>query len=310
MSQPLPPVTILLCTANGARFLPAQLASLLEQSHADWSLWISDDGSTDGSRAIAEAFRDTHATTRDIRLIDGPRQGAAANFMSLLCHPDLPGGLVALCDQDDVWHPDKLERAARRLAAAPRERPALYGAQSVHVDEALRPIGASRPPRRAPRFANALTQNIVSGHSAAMNGAALSLVRAAGPPAGIAYHDWWLYQLISGAGGAVLIDEARVLLYRQHAVNVLGAHRGARTRLRRLAMVFGGEYGRWIDAQSAALGQAGALLTAENRAILASLRAGLGRGPLGLPHLMRAGVHRQSRAGTALFYLAATLGRI
>lgn len=255
MSQPLPPVTILLCTATGgARFLPAQLASFLEQSHADWSLWISDDGSTDGSRAIAEAFRDAHAETRDIRLIDGPRQGAAANFMSLLCHPDLPGGLVALSDQDDVWQPDKLERAARRLSAAAPERPALYGAQSVHVDEALRPIGASRPPRRAPGFANALSQNIVSGHSAAMNGAALSLVRAAGPPAGIVYHDWWLYQLISGAGGA--------------------------------------------------------LLTVGNRARLASLRAGLSRGPFGLPHLIRAGVHRQSRAGTALFYLAAALGRI
>lgn len=310
MSKPLPSVTILLCTANGARFLPEQLASFLEQSHEDWSLWISDDNSTDDSRAIIEDFRDTHKKTHDIRLLDGPGQGAAANFMSLLCHPNLPPGLVALSDQDDIWLPNKLERAISRLAEVDPACPALYGAQSVHVDEDLNPIGASRLPYRPPSLTNALAQNIVSGHSATLNQAAHLLVRQAALPAGIAYHDWWLYQLISGAGGRVLIDEVQVLLYRQHTTNVLGAHRGWRARLDRLLMVFGGEYGRWIEANTAALEQAETVLTERNREILVNLCAGLGRGPLSLPYLMRAGVHRQTRAETALFYLAAALGRI
>lgn len=310
MSCPMPPVTILLCTANGARFLPAQLASFVEQSHENWSLWISDDGSTDDTCTILRTFMDAHKKTHDIRLVAGPGQGAAANFMSLLCRPELPSGLVALSDQDDVWHPHKLERAVARLEAVAHGQPAIYGAQSVHVEEDLTPIGRSRMPRRAPSFANALTQNIISGHSTVLNSAALSLVRAAGKPAGIAYHDWWLYQLIIGAGGAVLIDAAQVLLYRQHAVNVLGAHRGWRARLKRLALVFGGEYGRWIEGHTHALGQAESLLTEENREILNNFRAGLGRGPLGLPHVLRSGVHSQTRAGTALFYLAVALARI
>lgn len=310
MSYSKPLVTILLCTANGARFLPAQLASFVDQSHENWSLWISDDGSTDDTCAIARAFRNAHAKTHDIRLVEGPRQGAAANFMSLLCHPDLPSGYVALSDQDDVWCPHKLERALTRLATIADQRPAIYGAQSVHVDEELEPIGVSRTPRRAPSFANALTQNIVSGHSTVLNSAAHSLVRAAGVPSGIAYHDWWLYQLISGAGGAVLIDDAQALMYRQHHINVLGAHRGWRARLKRLAMVLEGEYGRWIDGNVRALGRVEPFLTEENRAILANLRKGLGRGPFGLPHVLRSGAHLQTYSGTALFYLAVALARI
>lgn len=310
MSTALPHITILLCTANGARFLPEQLESFLAQGHNDWSLWISDDGSQDGTRTILDAFCETHGETRAIRVVEGPRQGAAANFMSLLCHPDLPPGAVALSDQDDVWLPDKLERAAARLRQGDPDQPLIYGAQSRHVHEDLSPLGASRPPGAAVGFANALTQNVVSGHSTVLNAAGLALVRRAGVPEGIAFHDWWLYQLISGAGGTVAIDTAQVLLYRQHAVNVMGAHRGWRARTGRAAMVMGRAYGRWIRANTTALDQVRDLLTTENRAALELVRDALGRGPFGVGHLRRAGLYRQSASGTALFYLAALLGRL
>ena len=42
-------------------------------------------------------------------ILKGPDQGSAANFLSLLCHPDPPEGHVALCDQDKFWLPHKLE---------------------------------------------------------------------------------------------------------------------------------------------------------------------------------------------------------
>ncbi len=310
MPQPLPHITILLCTANGARFLAEQLQSYLNQSHANWSLWISDDGSTDDTRAILDGFRAAHGDTHDIRIVEGPGQGAAANFMSLLCHPDLPPGAVALSDQDDVWHPGKLERALEQIADLSTDRPVLYGAQSIHVDDALTPIGASHPPPRPPAFANALTQNIVSGHSAVLNSAALALVRRAGPPKGIEYHDWWLYQLFSGAREQILIDHEPVLFYRQHDSNVLGVHRGWRARAGRVAMVLGRTYGRWIAANIAALKATGDVVTPENHALLDMLQPRLGKGPLTAWWCARAGLYRQTRLGSALFYLAVIIGSI
>lgn len=305
--------TILLATCNGAAHLREQLDSYAAQSDPRWHLWVSDDGSTDATRAIVEAFRVDQAGRRDIRLLEGPRQGPAANFMSLLIHPDLPPGPALLSDQDDVWLPGKLALARAGLArgSAGHAGPVLYGAQSIHTDSALREIGRSIMPRHPPSFCNALTQNIVSGHTTALNAAALDLVRRAGMPPGIPYHDWWLYQLISGAGGRVIIDPAYVLYYRQHGANAMGAHRGAPASLRRAAQVLGRSYARWIEANTEALSRATPLLTPRNRQVLGTLRVLQARGGLRRAWAFyRLGLHRQSRLATASLLVAAGLGRI
>ncbi len=111
-AQPLQAVTIVMATLNGERYLPDQLDSIARQSHRDWRLFVSDDGSTDATRAILSDFARQHPVT----VVSGPALGcAAANFLSALCHPDLPAGPVALADQDDVWLDGKLARAFRRL---------------------------------------------------------------------------------------------------------------------------------------------------------------------------------------------------
>ena len=303
----LPRVTIALCTYNGAAHLQAQLDSYLAQQHQDWDLWVSDDGSEDATLAILERFRAQQAGRRQVRVLRGPGRGPAANYLSLLCHPALPAAPVALSDQDDVWFPEKLSRALLQLdQAAPL---ALYGGQSLHADAALVPTGTSRPPRRPPCFENALTQNIVSGHSATLSAAALQLVRQAGRPEAVPYHDWWLYQLISGAGGAVLIDRAPVLYYRQHRNNAMGAHQGINATLTRFSQLFGRTYGGWIASNLQALAQVADLLTPPHRQIVTRLLLqprGRGR----LRALQGAGLHRQSRADNLAFYLAAALGRI
>ncbi|MCJ7874804.1 glycosyltransferase [Phaeobacter sp. J2-8] len=304
-----PRITILLATYNGAQYLPDQLASYVAQRDVAWDLWVSDDGSTDNTRAIIDAFRVQHGTGRDIRLLEGPRAGAAANFMSLLTHPDLPlDGPVALSDQDDVWHPDKLSTALAALhASGPMT---LYSAQCFHTDAALNVIGLSRPPPRAPSFRNALVQNVVSGHSLVMDAQARALVRAAGlPRGGIPYHDWWLYQLISGAGGHIHVDTARMNHYRQHDTNVMGAHEGLRATLHRCAQVLGRTYGGWIDANIAALNTITHLLTPENR-ILLRIFTDTRPGPARCLAFWRGGLYRQTRLASASFYLAAMLGRV
>jgi glycosyltransferase involved in cell wall biosynthesis len=303
-------VTILMATRNGAAHLPAQLDSLVAQSHADWVLWVSDDGSTDATRAILARFGQDHPG-RLARLVEGPRAGGAAgNFLSLLCHPDLPPGAVALADQDDVWLRGKLARGLRRLDRVPPGRPGLYAAESLLTDVDLRPFGRSREPAARPSFGNALVQNLFGGHSTMLNAPALALVRAAGVPQGIAFHDWWLYQLIAGAGGACLLDPLPVVLYRQHGGNSLGAAGGLRAGFDRAARILGRDYGRWIAAHRAALQAAGDLLTPEARATLAALAAAPRLGPGRLAAFRRHGLRRSTRAADLALALAALTGRV
>ncbi|MCB6178384.1 glycosyltransferase [Rhodobacter sp. Har01] len=304
-------VSIVMATRNGAAHLPAQLASLAWQSHRNWSLFVSDDDSTDATRDVLANF----SLPRPLRLTRGPCAGtSAANFLSALAHPDLPDGPVALADQDDVWLKGKLARALRRLGSAPG--PALYAAESLLCDAGLRPLRRSRAPGAQPGFGNALVQNLFGGHTLVLNSAALALVRQAlallGPDGarGIAYHDWFLYQLVAGAGGRLLLDPLPVALYRQHGGNELGGSGDARAALRRLAMLASGRWGGAMRAQAQALARVETLLTAPARqtltAYLAAPPAGLHRARA----LAAAGIGRASRGGQALMQTAALFGRV
>lgn len=302
---------------NGATHLTEQLDSFLAQEHTVWDLWVSDDGSTDQTRAILDAFKQTHGAQHEIRVIDGPRRGSAANFLALLCHPDLPPGPVALSDQDDVWLPHKLSRALRMLQSAGPI--ALYGGQSLHVDANLKEIGRSRLGHARPSFRNAVTQNVISGHSTVISAAALEIVRQAGPQP-VPHHDWWLYQLLSAAGADVLVDPLPVLMYRQHGSNVMGAHQGLGAWRARAAQVLGHEYGDWISCNLQSLRQVAHLLTPESRAILEDLikcprpahqeKARFTKAARRAFAMSRHGIARQSRLQTLVFYTASLLGRV
>jgi glycosyltransferase involved in cell wall biosynthesis len=309
-----PRVTILMGTCNGADFLPAQLDSFLAQQGADWALWVSDDGSGDATPALLAAFRAAHPG-RDIRLLQGPGRGAAANFLSLLCHPDLPPGPVALADQDDVWLPHRLARGLDWLAqAGAAAEPVLYGSATWVTDGDLgrRRLSRTRMPR--PDFANALVQNVIGGNTMILNAAAVQLMRRAsagwiGQGRTVPYHDWWIYLVLAGAGARIVIDAEPGLLYRQHRRNVMGASEGVRARLSRLRTALRGGYGQWIRDNAAALAEVEHLLTPAHRARAARFRAGLGRpGPQRLAGLR--GIHRERRLETLALYLAALLGRV
>ena len=108
-------IAILMGCRDGARFLPEQLASIAAQSHRNWRLVASDDGSTDATRGILAAFRDAQGAER-VEIRDGPRRGFAANYLRLAGDPAIRADWYAFADQDDVWHPDRLARGARGLA--------------------------------------------------------------------------------------------------------------------------------------------------------------------------------------------------
>ena len=58
VERALPRSAVVLCSYNGERFLPAQLASLRAQSHQPDVYVLSDDASTDATWSLLQAFAD------------------------------------------------------------------------------------------------------------------------------------------------------------------------------------------------------------------------------------------------------------
>ena len=181
-------VAILLCTYQGEKYLAAQLDSFAAQTYPSWKLWVSDDGSTDATLDQLRAFAERHQPGQ-VTLQAGPRKGFVKNFMSLICEPTLHADYYALSDQDDIWHPDKLERAVKWLRDVPQGQPALYCTRTELIDGAGQPIGFSPLFTRPPAFANALMQNVAGGNTMVMNNAARDLLVEAGADIDVVAHD-------------------------------------------------------------------------------------------------------------------------
>ena len=311
MQTPGPRVTILLALYNGGVALAEQLASLAHQTHANWRLIVSDDGSQDTGLATLARFASGHAAPR-VRLMMGPARGSAWNFRHMIGALTDRSGHVAFCDQDDVWLPDKLARAVAALARCPADHPALYCSRTVICDAALSGQRPSRLLRRPPAFRNALVQNIAGGNTIVLNPAAARLARQAHRDAGpVVEHDWWLYQIVTGAGGTVVFDPAPSVLYRQHGGNQIGANDSLRAAARRLHMVLAGRFRGWNSINIRALEATMHHLTPENRALLAQFAAlRLAPLPLRLLMLARSGLFRQGLGGQAGLWMAAILGRL
>jgi glycosyltransferase involved in cell wall biosynthesis len=308
-------VAILLACYNGAVHLRAQLDSYMTQSLPPALLLVGDDGSTDASRALITEFA-IHHPALPLHLLEGPRQGAAQNFLQLLRAVPEAIDLVAISDQDDIWLPQKLARGAELLAGVGPARPGLVLGTTLVCSEDLSAPQRSPLPKRPPDFRHALVQNIAGGNTMMLNRAALDLLAAASLEAGCAagavvVHDWWIYQMISGAGGAVIFDAEPGLLYRQHAGNLIGANSGVRAKILRLRMMMTGRLQQWNAANLRALGASSARLTPQNRQVLRDFAQMRQAGPLKRLWLLhKSGLYRQGLAGRISLWVAAALGKI
>lgn len=209
-------LSIALCTYNGSAFLREQLDSFLAQSTMPDELVVCDDGSTDATLDILEQF--SARAPFPVRVHRNVSNlGVRANFVQAtgLCS----GDFIALADQDDVWLPDKLERAERALLTTADPANGLYCTRLQYVDARLLPLGLSAVPTRI-GFDNAIVENIATGCSAVF-GKGIRDLMIRSDPAHMEMHDWWIY-LIASAFGAVIYDREPSLLYRQHGGSVTG----------------------------------------------------------------------------------------
>jgi glycosyltransferase involved in cell wall biosynthesis len=146
MSDQAPLVSVVMNCLNGERFLREAIDSVVAQTHANWEIVFWDNGSTDGSAAIAQSADDR---VRYFRAAETTTLGAARN----LAVREARGDFIAFLDCDDLLLPDALERHLALMASG--DYGVTYGG-IVQIDERGQPIGRYAPKARRGDLLDAL----------------------------------------------------------------------------------------------------------------------------------------------------------
>jgi glycosyltransferase involved in cell wall biosynthesis len=197
-----------MATYNGAAFLREQLQSFVGQTRRPDELVVSDDGSTDATREILEAFR-AHAPFDVILRFNDRNLGYAGNFARALAMAT--GDLIFLSDQDDVWFPQKIEV----MSAAAEATDALVLMNDALIsDEGLGESGITAIGQI--RAAGLPDSDFVMGCCAAVRADLLRLILPVdrGYPA----HDSWIVRIAEGMGRKHIHEQA-LQYYRRHGTN-------------------------------------------------------------------------------------------
>lgn len=279
ITNPNASIAILLCTYNGSTFLSEQLDSFTHQSLANWQLFVHDDASTDNTCDLIEQYQASVQQKVTLQR-NTSSKGFAKNFLSTICTtPNDSADFFALSDQDDIWQKDKLSRAVDYLKTLSPDIPALYCARTETSDAQGQPLSFSPLFSKKPSFKNALVQSIAGGNTMVFNKAAKILITKASGNIDVIGHDWWIYLLITGAGGHVFYDPHPSILYRQHENNLIGdnSHFLARvTRLKLLLnqLLLNNRFKKWLDRNIVALNTCRDLLDEQNIQTLNAFIAG------------------------------------
>lgn len=220
--------SVAMCTYNGARFLREQLASIAAQDRPPDELVVCDDRSRDGTPEIVSEW--ARAVSFPVRLhVNESNLGSTKNFEQAI---RLCGGeLVALCDQDDVWRPEKLRRVEEAFRSSPEI--GLVFTDAEVVDAELGPTG--RRMWEIVGFDRARQERVRAGRAldvflrkATVTGATMAFRAALGGrllpiPAGLGViHDGWI-ALVAAAVARVEFVEEPLVKYRKHSGQQIGA---------------------------------------------------------------------------------------
>jgi len=224
-------LSVALCTYNGERYFPEQLASIQEQTRLPDELVICDDASTDRTAAIARKFRER--APFEVRFeLNSRNLGTTLNFDKAigLCS----GEAIVLADQDDTWLPDKLSMLETTLQNCPESGFAFSDAEVV--DEGLKPLGYTlwealqfgagerERFRRGKAFESLIQRYRVTGATVAFRAAYRDLIL---PIPRDWLHDAWIALMISAVAPCALISRP-LICYRQHDLQQFG---GAKSNL-------------------------------------------------------------------------------
>lgn len=227
-------VLVLLPTYNGAKFLAEQLHSVLTQTGVEVSLLCRDDGSTDASPDILRDFETRFPRHITVLRDDLGNLGASASFSYLMDAALSSGGgtppapYIALSDQDDIWHSDKLATCVTSIQKLEQSKPGqpalvhsdlrVISEEGVELAPSMARYQGLQPGRSS--LAAQVLSNTLTGCTSLMNRALLETGLPV-PPQAI-MHDWWLSMVASALGSRHYLD-LPLIDYRQHTSNAIGA---------------------------------------------------------------------------------------
>lgn len=302
-------VAVLICTYNGGRFLREQLDSLINQTHKNWSIYVSDDGSKDATLGILKEYQNRLGEEKLV-ILQGPHQGFAKNFLSLVKNRNIVADYFAFSDQDDIWFEDKLTRSIQQIPEA-LDRPCLYCSRTKLVNINLEPVGFSPLFKKRPCFENSLVQSIAGANTMLINNAARNLMCRIADDVPVVAHDWIAYLLVTGCGGTVFYDTLPTLHYRQHDGNLIGANADLRNQVLRICKMLTGRFSEWSTQNLMILNTVRMDLTEDNRRVLEQFElARRSRLLIRLYLMKKSGVHRQTLKGNISLAAAAILNKI
>ncbi len=221
-------VSVVLCTYNGAAYLPSLLDSLAGQSCLPDELLVYDDGSTDSTATLVANFAQ-HAPFPVSWHVQTRRLGPAANFV--VAAQQAGGTWIAFCDQDDVWHPDKLSTMYAAVEGQPAASAVFCNARLV--DARGRPQGGTLwahvdfTPAEQHCLETGLAWEVLVKHPVVCGAGLMihSRVRDHLNPIAEGWmHDAWA-ALLAAALGPLVSVPMPLFDYRQHGGNLIGASR-------------------------------------------------------------------------------------
>ncbi len=205
-------VSVLLASYNGEKYIREQLESILNQTFSDLSIVISDDLSTDGTPAIIREYEERYpGRVRSLR--NSERSGSAQNnFFRLL--KVVTDEYIMLCDQDDVWLPDKAEVTLREMKKLETEWgkavPLLVHGDLSVTDKEGSILHESMAEYQKiavhdNRFSHYLVENNITGNTVMINKAFLEFLTDV--PRECVMHDWcWGFWQVVLEGYPTLTD--------------------------------------------------------------------------------------------------------
>jgi glycosyltransferase involved in cell wall biosynthesis len=152
-------ISVIMPTYNGANTITESIKSILEQTHKDLELIIVDDGSTDNSKEIIKSIIDDR-----IKYFSQKNSGSPAGPRNLaISHAT--GELIALCDQDDIWYPEKLKKQVSAYEkSSDRDKIGIIYTQADFIDKEGKKTGLSEKPQEGFIDPEQSFQKIVSGN--------------------------------------------------------------------------------------------------------------------------------------------------
>lgn len=305
-----PLVCVIVAYFNGKRFFQEQLNSLARQTYSNIHVIVSDDRSNEQDGKLEELLK---ASKLDFTLIRRQKNiGYSQNFISSLENAPKDCEYFAFCDQDDIWFPEKIERAVATLNNFKRGEASLYCSRTELVaSDGKMHLGHSPIFERKPSFNNALMQNIAGGNTMVFNKEVATLLLKTSLNRTIVTHDWWTYLIVSGVGGNIFYDSKPSLKYRQHDKNAIGSNNGWPARIRRINQLLHGQFRKWCDLNVINLFDNEDVLTPPNRQTLYMFeRARKANLIFRIYGLWKCQLYRQTRMGNVGLSIAILLKKV